>query len=84
MKQIEGDIRCEICGKYRNNCFDHRDGHRKPIKVCEECLRKECSENLNEHYKGYGDIRRYNEARRKEQYYRRYHAREGEDRRPLP
>jgi hypothetical protein len=81
---MEGDLRCEYCGRMRGNCLNHRDRYGKAILVCEECLRKECAENLNEHYKRHGDIRRYNEARRKEQYYRRYYAREGDDRRPLP
>lgn len=80
----EGDLRCEMCGKYRAKCYNHRDRYGKPIVVCEECLRKECAENLNDLYKKNGDMRRYNEARRAEQKYRRYYAKEGEDRRPLP
>lgn len=77
------DLRCEICGKM-NGYWDHRDRYGKKIIVCDDCLRKECHENLNEHYKRIGDIRRYNAARRAEIKYRKYHAKEGEDRRPLP
>lgn len=79
-----GDIRCDCCGKMTGSAHDHRDRYRKPIKVCRGCLEQEVAGIINDRHAAEGDIRKYNAARRAEQKYRRYYAREGEDRRPLP
>lgn len=80
----EPQFKCYYCSKMVREAFNHKTPDGKPITCCRLCLEKEVAEIINERHKSEGNVRRYNEARKTVNNYRKYYEKDPVKAKPLP